>query len=148
MFQAGIGNRQGSRQMQFQFEDLTAGLEDYRNNQLALNELTRRYWRDREFRERIDGGEVPAQVQRFAKYYAKSDTLNIRIVVDTPDTMHVVMTPDPNVGLMDEELGSVAGGGKCAGSAGSASSASSVACLCMPSSVSSASSASTAGSGS
>lgn len=134
--------------MQFQIEDLTVGLDSYRENQLELNELTRRYWRDRDFRERIDGGEVPAHIQRFAKYYAKSDALNIKIVADTPDTMHVVMSPDPNVGLMDEELGSVAGGGKCAGSAGSASTASSLACLCMPSSVSSASSAGTAGSAS
>ena len=67
---------------------------------------------------------------------------DVRLVVNTPETFHVVLPPDPNVALDDEAL-SVVAGGKSASSAGSASTASTA-----PSCASTASSIGTAGSAS
>ena len=77
--------------------------------------------------------------------------MEIRVVANTPDTFHVSMPPDPNIGLSDEDLQLVAGGksASTAGSAGTASTFSSLSCpistLGTASSTSSAGSAGTAG---
>ena len=47
---------------------------------------------------------------------------DVRIVANTPDLFHLVMPPDPNLALADEDLGIVAGG-KSGGSASTASTA-------------------------
>ena len=68
--------------------------------------------------------------------------VDVRIVVNTDEVFHVVFPPDPNMELMDEQLGVVAGGkGNCAGSGGTASTVSTFA-----TSLGCASTASTAGS--
>ena len=76
------------------------------------------------------------------------DNLEFRVLENTSDTLYLVFPPDPNLMLMDEELGALAGG-KTASSAGTASTAgtasSFMACV---SSASSASSAGSAGSAS
>ena len=68
--------------------------------------------------------------------------IDVRIVANTPDRFHLILPPDPNMALVDEDLRIVAGG-KSAGCAGSASTISSAA-----TSIGSVGSASTAGSAS
>lgn len=53
------------------------------------------------------------------------DDFEIKVVENTADTFHVAMPPDPNLFLMDEDLGTLAGG-KTASTAGSAGSASTI----------------------
>ena len=67
-------------------------------------------------------------------------TVDVRIVENTPEVFHLVLPPDPNAALADEDLRIVAGG-KSASTAGSAGTAS-----CVSSTVSSVSSAGSAGS--
>lgn len=64
----------------------------------------------------------------------------VNVVLNTPDTFHVVLPPDPNQHLADESLMSVSGGGKTVGTSGT------VACAgTLPSCVSSVGSASSLG---
>ena len=67
--------------------------------------------------------------------------MDVNVVLNTRDTFHLAMPPDPNQELGDEALMSVAGGGKGVSTAGSAGSLSSV-----PSTVSSVSCIGSAGS--
>ena len=66
---------------------------------------------------------------------------DLRIVENTGEVYHLVLPPDPNARLADENLRSVSGGGNCLGSAGTIACAGSI-----PSTVSSASTAATASS--
>jgi hypothetical protein len=69
--------------------------------------------------------------------------VDVRILANTDDVFYLLMPPDPNIELADEDLGVVAAGGKSAASAGSASTVSSVAtCLASVASAATASSAS------
>ena len=52
--------------------------------------------------------------------------IDVRIIANTPDQFHLILPPDPNMALVDEDLRIVAGG-KSAGSAGTASTISSAA---------------------
>ena len=69
--------------------------------------------------------------------------IDVSVHVNTDDTFHLVLPPDPNVALSDETLGMVAGG-KTASTIGSAGCASTAGSL--PSTASTASSASSAAS--
>ena len=66
---------------------------------------------------------------------------DLRIVENTGEVYHLVLPPDPNARLADENLRSVSGGSNCLGSAGTIASAGTI-----PSTVSSASTAATASS--
>ena len=68
--------------------------------------------------------------------------MELRVAVNTDDTLYVAMPPDPNAALADEDLGSVAGGD--ASTAGSVGSMGTFGCSCFPSSVSSVGSLGTA----
>lgn len=52
--------------------------------------------------------------------------IEVRMAVNTAETFHLVLPPDPNTAIADEELSSVAGGimFTCVGSQGSATTAS------------------------
>ncbi len=63
---------------------------------------------------------------------------DLRIVENTDEVYHLVLPPDPNARLADENLRSVSGGSNCLGSAGTVASAGTI-----PSTVSSASTAAT-----
>ena len=63
---------------------------------------------------------------------------DLRIVGNTDEVYHLVLPPDPNARLADEDLSSISGGSNCLGSAGTVSTAGS-----FPSTVSSASTAAT-----
>ena len=69
--------------------------------------------------------------------------VDVSVHVNTDDTFHLVLPPDPNIPLSDETLGMVAGG-KTASTIGSGGSASTAASI--PSTASTASSASSAAS--
>ena len=63
---------------------------------------------------------------------------DLRIAENTDEVYHVVLPPDPNVRLADENLSGVSGGSNCLGSAGTVGCAGTI-----PSTVSSASTAAT-----
>ena len=112
----------------------------------VYDELADRYRNDADLRSRIDGGDVADSLSELG--IAVPPDIEVRIFVNTPDTFHVIMPPDPNVELSDETLSMMAGG-KSAGSAGSAGTAGSVSSVCGTyGTVSSASSAGSAGSAS
>lgn len=67
--------------------------------------------------------------------------LEVKVLSNSRDTFYLVLPPDPNEALSDEDLSMIAGG-KSASSAGSAGSASSAGCV--PSTASTAGSASSA----
>ena len=50
--------------------------------------------------------------------------VGINVVINSKDTFHLVMPPNPNHTLVDEALSKVAGGADCAGTVGSVGSAS------------------------
>ena len=110
---------------------------------LALSE---RYSSDPDFRSRIEAGDVAEPLEALG--IKPPEGVAAKIVVNTPDTFHLVMPADPNAELGEDVL-SMIGGGKTAGSAGSAGSAStaSTAFSCI-STASSAGSVGTAGTGS
>ncbi len=116
-----------------------------KHNVSAFETLAERYRSEPALRSRIDGGDVADFLPDLG--IVMPPGVDTRIVVNTTDTFHVVMPPDPNVDLSDEVLSAVAGG-KSAGSAGSVGTASSLACACLPSSVATAGTAGTAGSAS
>lgn len=96
--------------------------------------------RDPEYRARMEADPRAALAERGVDV---PESLDVRLVVEDADTMHIVFPPDPNEALLDEDLSSVSGGVR-------ASSAASVGCGstlgCIPSSVSSAATASSASS--
>ena len=112
--------------------------------------LAERYRNDASLRARIDGGDVSEAIEYLG--ITPDDKGEIRIVADTPDTLHFVM-PRPvrnlDLRLPDETLSGIAGGGgHCAGTGATASTAGSMACSTVPSSASSGGSVSTIGSAS
>ena len=111
----------------------------------AFDALAERYRSDAALRSRIDGGDVEDSLSDLGLVLPPG--AEIRIAVNTADTVHVVMPPDPNIELSDEALSAVAGG-KSAGSAGSVGTAGTFGCSSSPSSVSSAGTAGSAGSAS
>lgn len=120
----------------------TEGFAEAFANLQRFYDVRERYLEDEFLRARIDSGDVSDTLSELG--IAETPGVEMRIVVDTPDRVHFVLPPDPNVELGDESLAAVAGG-KTAGSAGSVSSASSVGCSTVPSSVSSAGTAGTVG---
>ena len=117
-------------------------LGTYQSNYHALRAIAEEYRRDDALRERIDSGDVSPLLDRLD--FPIPENMEVKIVADTPETLHIILPPDPNALLSDEDLGSVAGG-KTAGSAGSVGTASTMACLTTPSSVGTASSAGSVG---
>ncbi len=106
----------------------------------VYDELADRYRNDADLRSRIDGGDVVDSLSELG--IVAPPGIEVRIVVNTPDTFHVAMPPDPNVDLSDEALSMVAGG-KSAGTVGTVGCAG---CVC--GTFGSVSSAGTAGSAS
>ena len=117
-------------------------VETARANYARFESLAQRYRDDATLRARLDSDDVSDSLAELG--IVLPPDLQVRIVADTPETHHLVLPPDPNIHLSDEELAMVAGG-KSAGSAGSISSVSSVACSTIPSTVSTLGSAGTAG---
>ena len=78
---------------------------------------------DPDFRHQADSDPHAALARYDIEY---PETVDIRIIENTDEVFHLVLPPDPNQALMDEDLLVVAGG-KSASSAGTASTASSVA---------------------
>ena len=128
-------------------EAMTLDLEKFENAKLRvplLDKLAERYRSDPDLRSRIDGGDVEDVLPDIG--VSVPSGVSARIVVNTAETFHVVLPPDPNVMLADESLAAVAGG-KSAGSAGTAGTVGSVGTACTTyGTVSSASSAGSAGS--
>lgn len=124
----------------FDFGNLTT--EDLARNQAAFNDFSRRYRTDASYRREVD---LHADAVLSGMGFALLPGTDVRIAVDTPQIMHVVMPPDPNIDLSDEALDQVAGG-ETVGSASTAGSISSLASSTIPSSAGTLGSASTAGS--
>ncbi len=109
--------------------------------------LANRYRDDASVRNRIDSGDTSEILGDFGVRMPPG--IQVRLVPNTPETFHVVLPPDPNIGLSDESLDTLSAGGKSAGSAGTAGTAGSVGTVCgTAGTVSSASSAGSAGSAS
>ena len=77
---------------------------------------------DPDFRHEADTNPHDALARYDIEY---PETVDIRIVENTNEVFHLVLPPDPNQALMDEDLLVVAGG-KSASSAGTASTVGSV----------------------
>ena len=86
----------------------------------VYDELAHRYRNDADLRARIDDGDMADSLSKLG--IVVPPDIEVRIVVNTPDTFHLIMPPDPNVELSDEALSMMAGG-KSAGSAGTAGTA-------------------------
>ena len=88
-------------------------IERWKLQKSALDALAERYRSDAALRSRIDGGDVEDALSALGLVLPPG--VEARIAVNTADTFHVVMPPDPNSELSDEMLTAVAGG-KSAGS--------------------------------
>ena len=121
-------------------------LAEGRTNLERFHTFAARYREDSDLRARIDSGDLSDAIAEL-DLPTPPENIQVRIVADTPEVVHVIMPPDPNADLTDESLSAVAGG-KTAGSAGSASTLSTLACSCAPGSASTASTAGTTGSAS
>lgn len=118
-------------------------LAEGRTNMEHFYAYAARVQEDPALRARIESGDVADTLAELG-LPNPPEKIEVRIVVDTPEVVHIVLPPDPNADLTDESLSAVAGG-KTAGSAGCAGTASTMACSTVPGSVSSASTAATAG---
>ena len=127
-------------------EAQTALLAERRTNLERFHVFAARYQEDSELRARIESGDLSDAIAELG-LPNPPENMQVRIVADTPEVVHIVLPPDPNADLTDESMSAVAGG-KTVGTAGSVGSASTFACSCSPSSVGSASSGGTAGSSS
>ena len=108
----------------------------------ATGNIVVSYGLDPEFRAQVD---ADARAAFSSRGLSLPPGVEISVHRNTRETFYVVLPPDPNVDLSDEDLSMVAGG-KSVSSAGSAGTASTAMCLFTTlSSVSSASSAGTAG---
>ena len=110
----------------------------FRERGAAFLSLSARYRDDPEFRDRLDRGD---HAEALAKVeISVPPGMDVRFVANTPDTFHLVMPMDPNIGLSDESLGNLAAGagGKTAGQASAGSSAGCYGCSSNVSSQSSA----------
>lgn len=106
----------------------------------ALRTLSARFQDEPEFRNRLDRGENSEALA--AIRFSVPPGGQVRFSADTPDTLHFVMSMDPNTELSDESLGEIAAGGK---SVGSASTVGSFGCSTTASSAGTAGSAGTTG---
>lgn len=116
-------------------------MSDYDQDGIGVfDEIAAAYSADPEFRRAVDGNPREALARKGLDIPPE---VEVRVWVDTPGTMHLIMPPDPNSVLSDETLGGVAGGARAstASSWGCASTASTI-----PSCFSSAGSVSSAGS--
>ena len=108
-----------------------------------------RYRDDESFRASLDKAGAAEILSVFFDFDAPvAEDVRVKIVVDTEEVSHLVLPPDPNRQLRDEQLGDMAGGTSTAGTAGTISTASTVQTSTLPSSLSSAGSAGTVGSAS
>ncbi len=89
-------------------------IERWKLQASVLNALAERYRSDAALRSRIDGGDMEDALSALG--LVPPPGVEVRIAVNTADTFHVVMPPDPNSELSDEALTAVAGG-KSAGCA-------------------------------
>ena len=69
--------------------------------------LSQAYHEDADFRSRCDADPRAALAERG---FDAPSWIDVRIVANTPETYHVVLPPDPNAALSDEDLNAVAGG--------------------------------------
>lgn len=69
--------------------------------------LSQAYHEDADFRSRCDADPRAAVAERG---FDVPSWIDLRIVANTPETHHVVLPPDPNAELSDEDLKAVAGG--------------------------------------
>ncbi len=83
-------------------------LEDVRGRVAAYEALGERYRNEPDFRSRIDGGDVTDALSELG--LEPPSGLEVRIVADTADTVHMVLPSDPNAKLSDEALAAVSGG--------------------------------------
>ena len=104
-----------------------------------FDNLATDYRNDAEFRTRLDNNPRDVLKERGLEL----PPLEIQVSVNTSDTFHLVLPPDPNVNLQDESL-NVAAGGSTGGTASTVSTVGSASSA--PSCVSTASTGASAGS--
>ena len=85
-----------------------------------FDELATDYQNDAEFRTRLDNNPRDVLKERGLEL----PPLELQISVNTSDTFHLVLPPDPNVYLQDESLNIAVGAGSTAGTASTVGSAS------------------------
>ena len=107
-----------------------------------LRALAGRYRDDPRLRARIAAGEVSGVVAQLGLILPHE--VEARIAVNTAETYHVVLPPDPNAVLSDEALYLV-GGGASASTAGTIGTTGTFACSCVASSLGSLGTAGSAG---
>lgn len=78
--------------------------------QAALMRLAERYRKDPALRARLAAGETAEALAEIG--VSVPPGVEVCVIADTADTLHVVMPTDPNTDLSDESLGSLAAGGK------------------------------------
>ena len=82
-----------------------------------------RFHNDAELRARVEAGDTAAAARELG--LEPPPNAELRFVSDTRDVLHVVMPPDPNAALADEQLQGVVGGDTL----GTAGTASTIMCL-------------------
>ncbi len=83
-------------------------VERLRSRVALYDGMAGRYRSDSDFRSRIDGGDVTDALSELGLELPPGT--EARIVANTPETVHVVLPPDPNARLSDEALAAVSGG--------------------------------------
>jgi len=121
-------------------------IEYFANGYEFLKDFSKQYWNDEALRARVDGGDM--SLIREGLNALSFPEVELKLAANTRDVYHVVMPPDPNYALSDQELERVAAGGSTAGSASTAGSLGTIATSTAASSASSAGSVACAGSAS
>ena len=87
--------------------------------------LVQRYHADPDYRRQVEADPMAAFREQGMEL--PSD-IAVRVLANTDDTHYMIMPPDPNMGMSDELLNSVAGGGATVGSATSVGCATTTSC--------------------
>ena len=83
----------------------SASAINQRMNQIRT--LVQRYHADPEYRRQVEADPVAAFLEQGMEL---PSNIAVRVLANTDDTRYIIMPPDPNMGLDDELLSSVAGG--------------------------------------
>ena len=122
----------------------TTPLDGYSDFYTRVGLLAQRCQGDAGLRERLAGDAGQDELRKLGiEPYAPG--VEMRIVADTEETMHLVFPPDPDAVLSDDALIRVAGGSNTASTVASVGTTSTFGCSTAPSTVGSGGTASSAG---
>lgn len=82
--------------------------ERFRENLAVFRAASERYWKDEALRGRVESGDAGELLAELGIELPAGT--EAKVVANTPETFHVVLPVNPNVGLKDEQLSGIAGG--------------------------------------